>query len=164
MVPNSHVIRGWAPYSLPEFRLKWSGGLLRNQKTKTYSWPVAYNARRRQVLWMDTKFLREWTRQVEQVPNLTRAYTIQIETNEHNSPQVMEIWKNENVTIWRLVVEVEVENRTIWYQVCRFKGNCGHVSMMMTGRGGDFLPTWFLNYFIILLPIFQLGNFLLIAL
>ena len=40
---------------------------------------------------MDTKFLREWTRQVEQVPNLTRAYTIQIETNDHNSPQVMEI-------------------------------------------------------------------------
>ena len=29
------------------------------------------------VLLMDTKFLREWTRQVEQVPILTRAYGFQ---------------------------------------------------------------------------------------
>ena len=25
--------------------------------------------------------------------------------------------------------------------------------MMMTGRGGDFLPTWFLHYFITLIPL-----------
>ena len=36
--------------------------------------------------------------------------------------------------------------------------------MMMTGRGGDFLPTWFLNYFITLFPLISIKSISFIAL